>query len=670
VSRTLILADHDELAAGRPYIERAEAQPRLHDQAAEFLLSAARPVRDRLSDPARRLRRIVELTDRHAPAVREARDEDLAAAARGMRARLRRQGFEPQLVGECFALVREAADRVLGKRHYASQLMGGWALLQGRLVEMETGEGKTFTATLPACTVALAGYPVHVVTVNDYLAGRDAEEMGPLFRFLGLSVGVVIQGLPQPERRAAYAQSVTYCSNKELAFDYLRDRSALARRSSELHIALDRLRGGPARDGGLVLRGLYFCIVDEADSVFIDEARTPLILSSSGGANGEQEQYDAALGIAAALAAGDDFTLDLAERSISLTASGKALVAEHAADLTGVWASVRAREELVTQALTALTLFHRDQHYVVSEGKVQIVDESTGRVMPDRSWEHGLHQLIEAKEGCALTEQRKTLARLTYQRLFRRYIRLAGMTGTASEAVREIDSVYGLAVVRVPLHMPSRRTDLGVRVHDTLAAKWNAVADSVERHAHGSQRPVLIGTRSVRASEELSAVLTERGIAHALLNAKQDREEAEVIARAGEPARVTVATNMAGRGTDIRLAVGVAEQGGLHVILTEYHESRRIDRQLFGRCGRQGDPGTCEAIVSLQDEIFSVYAPGAAGLLRRLRDGGRAVPHAVYGGLRRVAQYAAERRSASIRLQNLRTDRQLEQLLAFSGRGE
>ncbi|WP_205964661.1 preprotein translocase subunit SecA [Ramlibacter agri] len=669
-SSTVLLAEHDELATGRPYIERAETQPGLHDQAAGFLLSAARPLRDRLVDPARRLQRIVELTDRHGREMRESSDEELAVVARRMRVRLRRDGFEPALVGECFALVREAAQRVLGKRHYASQLMGGWALLQGRLVEMETGEGKTFAATLPACTVALAGYPVHVVTVNDYLASRDAEEMGPLFRFLDLGVGVVIQGMAQPDRRAAYAQSVTYCSNKELAFDYLRDRSALARRSSELHLALDRLRGGPARDGGLVLRGLYFCIVDEADSVFIDEARTPLILSSSGGAGGEQEKYDTALRIAAALAADDDFSVDLAERSITLTADGKDLLAEQAEGLGGVWASVRAREELVAQALTALMLFHRDQHYVVSEGKVQIVDESTGRVMPDRSWEHGLHQLIEAKEGCELTAQRKTLARLTYQRLFRRYIRLAGMTGTASEAVREIDSVYGLAVVRVPLHKPSRRADLGVRVHDTLAAKWDAVADSVEQRALVAQRPVLIGTRSVRASEELSAVLTARGIAHALLNAKQDKEEAEVIARAGEPGRVTVATNMAGRGTDIRLAEGVAEKGGLHVILTEYHESRRIDRQLFGRCGRQGDPGTCEAIVSLEDEIFSVYAPGPAGLLRRLRDGGSSLPGAAYGGLRKLAQRAAERRSATIRLQNLKTDRQLEQLLAFSGRGE
>ncbi|MFZ1908038.1 MAG: prepilin peptidase, partial [Burkholderiales bacterium] len=522
--------------------------------------------------------------------------------AKRLRERLRRDGFAAELVGECFALVREAAARTLGKRHFDPQLMAGWALLQGRLVEMETGEGKTFAATLPASTVALAGYPVHVITVNDYLAGRDAEEMGPLYRFLGLSVGVVVQGMERDDRRDAYARSITYCTNKELAFDYLRDRVALARSSSRLHLALEKLRGAAARDAELVLRGLYFGIVDEADSVFIDEARTPLILASAGRAAQEKDQCERALALAASLAAGEDYGVDLVERSITLTPHGKAKIATFSANLDGVWSSVRAREELTTQALSALLLFRRDQHYVVSDDKVQIVDESTGRVMPDRSWEHGLHQLIEAKEGCVLTERRETLARLTYQRLFRRYIRLGGMSGTAKEVAREIRSVYRLDVVRVPLHRPSRRLYHDARVFATLTEKWNAVADSVERLACVARRPVLIGTRSVKASEELSAVLARRGIEHALLNAKQDGEEADVISRAGEAGRVTVATNMAGRGTDIRLGPGVAESGGLHVILTEYHESRRIDRQLFGRCGRQGDPGSCEAIVSLEDE--------------------------------------------------------------------
>jgi len=671
VSRASILTNAAELAPGRPYPERSEEELAWHDRTAEYLLShLVRPLRDRLRDPARRLQVMVELAGRHERRLAAAGDAELVALARGMRARLRRGGFAPELVGECFALVREAASRTLGKRHYPPQLMGGWALLQGKLVEMATGEGKTFAATLPACTVALAGYPVHVITVNDYLAGRDAEEMGPLYRFLGLSVGVVVQGMQRLERREAYARSVTYCCNKELAFDYLRDRAALARRASRLHLALEGLRGEATRDAELVLRGLHYGIVDEADSVFIDEARTPLILSATTRAVDERDQCAQALELAGRLEMGRDFALDLAERSVTLTSAGKTKVAAYAAGLEGVWTSVRASEELATQALSALILFRRDEHYVVSEGKVQIVDESTGRVMPDRSWERGLHQLIEAKEGCELSERRETLARLTYQRLFRRYLRLAGMTGTAKEVAREIASVYRLDVVRVPLHRPLARVDRGARHFATLAEKWRAVADSVEREARGEGRPVLIGTRSVRASEELSAVLAQRGIEHALLNAKQDQAEADVIALAGEAGRVTVATNMAGRGTDIRLGAGVVERGGLHVILTEYHDSRRIDRQLFGRCGRQGDAGSCEAIVSLEDDTFAVYAPRAVRLVARLRANRRSLPGGIYAGLRVLAQFAAEQRSAYARVQNLKLDQRLEEVLAFSGRGE
>jgi preprotein translocase subunit SecA len=324
----------------------------------------------------------------------------------------------------------------------------------------------------------------------------------------------------------------------------------------------------------------------------------------------------------------------------------------------------------VTQALSALLLYRRDQHYVVSEGKVQIVDESTGRVMADRSWERGLHQLIEAKEGCEPTERRETLARLTYQRLFRRYLRLAGMTGTAREVAAEVRRVYGLDVVRIPLNRPSQRRILSPQMHGTRLQKWAAVADQVERLAIGRGRPVLIGTRSVRASEEISALLNERGIDHALLNAKQDRQEAEVVAQAGQPARVTVATNMAGRGTDIRLGEGVAGRGGLHVILSEYHESARIDRQFFGRGARQGDPGSCQAITSLEDELFVVHGGLATRLLQRARKRGAWLPPSAFALLRRLSQFAAERRNAYIRVRNLDLDRRLDRVLAFSGRGE
>jgi len=671
MSKSVMELDHRDLAVGRPYPERADREPAVHDRVAEYLAKGLiqRPFR-RLRDPVRALMPIVEYAAAHESALRMLSDEELRLQASAIRAKLRNSGFAPPLVGRCFALVREAATRTIGQRHYDVQLIAGFGLLKGRLVEMATGEGKTVAATLPAATVALAGYPVHLITVNDYLAQRDADEIRALYEFLGLSVGTVVQGMSRAERRRAYACSVTYCTNKELAFDYLRDRVALTHRSSSLHLSLGRLRGTLQRDEDLVLRGLYFGIVDEADSIFIDEARTPLILSSSTGAGEERLQCEQGLRFASSLVAGKHFQIDLAERNLALTEEGRRELGELAEGLQGVWNSVRAREELVTQALSAMMLFSRDQHYVVIDGKVQIVDESTGRVMPDRSWERGLHQLIEVKEGCELTDRRETLARITYQRLFRRYIRLSGMTGTAHEVAREIKSVYGLDVVRIPLNRPSQRRAALPLVCTTSAQKLRIIADRVERLAMAEGRAVLIGTRSVGASEEISAALNARGIAHALLNAKQDKDEAEVVAAAGEPARVTVATNMAGRGTDIRLGAGVAARGGLHVILTEYHDSRRVDRQLFGRCARQGDPGSCEAIVSLQDDLFVIHAGGVTRLLARLVGGGVPIPSWLYQPLRWLAQFQAERRHGYVRVQNVKQDRRLDRVLAFSGRGE
>ena len=666
-----MFADAAEIGVTRPYAERVEVQAGWHDRLARFLVAATvTPVRDRLQHSGRALHRIVELAGHHERSLRAASDIEILHRAQAMRGRLRRAGFTPELVGECFAMVREAASRTIGQRHYESQLMGGWALLQGKLAEMATGEGKTVAATLPACTVALAGYPVHVITVNDYLAERDAEETAPIYQYFGLTVGTVVQGMQRPARRDAYAKSVTYCTNKELAFDYLRDGVALERRSSKLHLALDGLRGDTSRDDGVVLRGLYFCIVDEADSVFVDEARTPLILSAGVRSAEEANHSDLALDFARNLDPEKDYRLDLFDRSVTLTERGKARLDAFADGLKGLWTSVRAREELATQALSALLLYRVDQHYVVSEGKVQIVDESTGRVMPDRSWERGLHQMIEAKEGCALTERRETLARMTYQRLFRRYLRLGGMTGTGREVAREIKTVYDLDIANVPLHKPARRVYRKAQVCVTLDEKWNRVADSVTQLALGKGQPVLIGTRSVKASEEISAVLSARGIDHSLLNAKQDQGEAQVIGLAGQSARVTVATNMAGRGTDIKLGAGVAEKGGLHVILTEYHESRRIDRQLFGRCARQGDPGSCEAIVSLEDELFEVYAPVATGMIRRLARATPGLPSGFFRALKALAQAAAERKNVRIRVQNVKLDQRLNQVLAFSGKGE
>lgn len=661
------------LAPGRPYAERDERETPWHDRLALGLWhGAAMPLVGASGLRQRRARQLVAQVDALAPAMAALDDAGLLAAARALRPGLRSEGFTAPNVVRAFAVVREAAQRTLGLRHFDTQLMAGWWLLGGSLVEMATGEGKTFAATLPAVTAALAGLPVHVITVNDYLAERDAQFLSPLYEFFGLAVGAVVNGLPKAERRRIYAGDVTYVSNKELAFDYLRDRAALGDRASPLHLAVESLREGRSRADAIVLRGLVFGIVDEADSVFIDEARTPLILSTTTGPDVQRGDRSFALQIAGLLEAGRHFLLEPAHRRVRLTSAGRdavdALAAEAGrADALG---SSREGDETIERALAALHLYARDQQYVVVDGKIQIVDESTGRAMPDRAWERGLHQMIEAKESLEFTGARETLARITYQRLFRRYLRLAGMSGTATEVAAEIGATYGLPVVRVPLHRLSRRVDGGARCFVDQAARWQAVVEAVERVAVQEGRPVLVGTRTVRASEELSGLLAARGIEHVVLNAKQDRDEASIVARAGEAGRVTVATNMAGRGTDIVLGPGAAERGGLHVILTEYHESRRIDRQLFGRSARQGDPGSNEALVALDDELFRTQVPWLVEWLVRQARGGRTVGRAALAVLRRAAQLAAEARNRDARMASLEQDRRFARLLAFTGRGE
>lgn len=600
--------------------------------------------------------------------------EDLGAQASRvmadeMRYRLRVDGWQRDLVARTFALVRAVATHTLGLTPFDVQVMGAWVLLHGMVAEMDTGEGKTLTATLPACTMALAGVPVHIVTVNDYLAQRDAAWMGPLYRALGLTVGIIVQGMPLEARRDAYACDVTYCTNKELAFDYLKDRLALGRQQSRIQLQVERVAGTPARLHRLMLRGLYYALVDEADSILIDEARTPLIITSGTGNVPEQRAYQRALQLAEQLTAGRDFVCIDRERRVQLTAEGQERVAALTQEDGGLWAGQRRREALLGQALTALHLMQRDTHYLVKDGAVQIIDEFTGRLMPERAWEHGLHQLVEVKESCVVTGVHEPLARLSYQRFFRRYLRLAGMSGTVHEVRAELWDVYRLPVVTIPTHRPSQRRDMGTRMYATTAAKWAAVLERLkEKHARG--QPLLVGTRSVAASEQLSHLLTLAGLAHQVLNARQDRAEAEVIAHAGAAGRIVVATNMAGRGTDIRLAPGVAALGGLHVMATAAHEARRIDRQLFGRCGRQGDPGSYERLVSWEDEIISMYA---SPLWRWL---GRAVVRAMPAGHRlgavivRRAQRRAERLHARIRRDLLRLDDHLESALAFAGRPE
>ncbi len=607
--------------------------------------------------------RLVRRVCRWEERLRALDDAAILERANALRSLLLSRGFTRALVAETFALTREATQRTLGYRHHPVQILGGAVMLNGAMVEMATGEGKTVTAMLPAVAAALAGNPVHIVTVNDYLAKRDAETSGPIYRALGLSVGLVQNGQSPRERRAAYAADITYCTNKELVFDYLRDRIALGRIRGHNRLRLDELLGGGRTSEALLLRGLYFAIVDEADSVLIDEARTPLIISNDTGADDATAAYQATLDFARSLVESRDFEIRNEERQIELTRAGTEAVDKAELPTVQPWRTPQARLELVRQALTALYLFDRDVHYIVAEDAVRIIDENTGRVMADRFWERGLQQLIEIKESLPISGRRDTLSRITYQRFFRRYLRLAGMSGTLKEVGEELRSVYQISVAPVPPNKRLRRVDYGARLCRTADSKLRAIADRAVSMAEKG-RPVLVGTRSVAVSEQVSQQLAQKGAAHVVLNARQDSEEANIIAMAGHGGRITIATNMAGRGTDIVLTHESRAAGGLHVILTEFHETPRIDRQLYGRAGRQGDPGSFEQIVALDDDLFCRFAPALTALIAALplfmtRSWAAQL-------LRQAAQSRAERLHARIRRDIAAEDLQMDRALGFT----
>lgn len=616
-----------------------------------------------------RLKRFARRCEGFAAVFDDQTDEALKLHISQLRMRLVRSGLDRDISAEIFALVREVTGRQLGMRHYPTQLMGGYVLLQGTLAEMRTGEGKTLTALLPAVAVALTGIPVHVITVNEYLASRDAEFLRPVYEFFGLSVGLVQPEQEPAERRQAYNHNVTYCINKDLVFDYLKDKISTNQDPTGARRAVSRFFGQGQSASPTTLRGLFFGIVDEADSVLIDEARTPLIISESIADPHGEELYQMALLLAEQLFADVDYQSFPKDRSVQLTPQGVQHLSELCSDLSGVWAVKRARRELIQQALCATLMFERDKHYIIADGKVEIVDEYTGRVMPDRSWERGLHQMIEIKEGCSLTDLRDTISKVTFQRFFRRYLRLSGMTGTATEVSGELRAVYGLKVVRIPTHRPVIRRNLGVRVFFQSNDRWQAVVSSVKKY-NQQGRPVLIGTRSVSTSELLSDLLKGEGLDHEVLNARQDQLEADIVTRAGRKGAITVATNMAGRGTDIKLDRDVIEIGGLHVIMTEFHESARIDRQLYGRCSRQGDPGSYEALVALQDELFDGYVKHYVAWIKNLSVKRIELSSFLACFLKWKAQSSAERHHAIIRKQTMQHDKQLDSMLAFAGRGE
>ena len=572
-------------------------------------------------------------------------------------------------LAEAFAVIRELSDRLIGLRHYDEQLLAAYYMLNGSIAEMRTGEGKTLVSTVVAGVAGLAGVPVHVITVNDYLAERDFEFLRPVYEALGLRAGVIINQTPQAERPSLYNGDIIYTTNKELAFDYLREKIKTKEYRGSLKYKINRLL--PGKDADQVYpfaeRGLEFAIIDEVDSILIDEARTPLLISQEvegEGISGSID-YHRVFEVALGLEEGTDFTILEAERMVEITNRGQRHLSALVASGDDFWLqAANIRGFLIEQALVAQHLFLADQHYLVRDDKVFIIDENTGRVMEDRRWSDGLHQLVEVKEGVTITPARATIGQITYQRFFRRYRRLSGMTGTAQAASLEFLGIYGLRVFKIPTHLRDQRAFAPRRIFKTLEQKLNYIGARTQE-LHQSGLPVLIGSRTVQNSAEISAKLTTLNIEHDVLNATQDADEAEVVAMAGQPGSVLVATSIAGRGTDIKLNRETAERGGLHVIAAELFDIARVDAQLHGRCGRQGDKGRVEVVLSLQDDLL---ASKANPLLHMLA--GLFLASGWKGGtflMMKAQQTLAQIRYGRARRKLLEKDKKLGETFAFTG---
>jgi len=540
------------------------------------------------------------------PGFQQMTDHQLRKASLSLRYRAKSGEPLARLLPEAYALVREAARRTIQMRHFDVQVLGGIAMFHRSIVEMRTGEGKTLTATLPMYLNALAGRGCHLATVNDYLAKRDAEWMGPVYKALGLTVGVIQTQMPQPERRKAYACDVTYGTAKEFGFDFLRDRLLLRRIREGQTDLLGGMLGEHVGGGDKPVQGEpYFALVDEADNILIDDARTPLIISAleTEAERLAVECYKWSAKVAQEFVEDEDYEYDHDKKSVELTRAGRQKVRHlpkpEAMDTVGMVLIY----QYVERAIKVAREFILDRQYVVVDGEVVIVDEFTGRMAEGRKWRDGIHQAVEAKEGVEVTVATGQAARVTVQDFFLRYEKLAGMTGTAIASARELRKIYKCHVVEIPTNRPVIRERLPDLIFGSADQKWAAVVDEICR-LHDEGRPVLVGTRSIDKSEHLSRLLQERGIEHQVLNAHHIEAEAEIVAQAGVRGKVTVSTNMAGRGTDIKLGDGVVELGGLHVICTEMHDAARIDRQLMGRCGRQGDPGSCRQYIALDDELL------------------------------------------------------------------
>lgn len=589
-----------------------------------------------------------------------------------VRLRLRRQGLDADTAGTALALAGEAMARTLGKTPYDTQLQAAWLMLNGRLVEMATGEGKTLATALAAAVAALGGAPVHVLTANDYLVRRDRQDLEPFYASLSLSCDCITGGMAAGAHVQAWQRDIVYTTARELVFDYLRDHLALrgerdARVLRAQAIAAADEGGAGTTAPAFCLPGLCLCFIDEADSLLLDEAVVPLVISAPTQAL-DAEAYGRAYEISCTLQRERDYRLVPARRALVLTDAGRARVAAAVEGAGGVLAPARRACELIEAALAARLLYRRDREYAVAGGKLQLIDELTGRIAQGRQWQGALQAMVELKEGLAPSLPAATAAQITYQRFFPRYLRLGGMSGSLLESRHELRVLYGAPVVRVPLAKPSRRRWLGVRICADAAHKWSTVLQAVSQHA-GAGRPVLVGTDSVADSAQFCALLRVHGIGHQLLNATQDAAEAERIALAGTAAMVTVATNIAGRGTDIRLDAAAAANGGLHVIATMLNRSRRIDRQLVGRAARNGDPGSAEAVLALDDALLARVWP--AGLLRAVAACGhgprQAVPVWLARPLFAVAQRVTEWRDRAQRRDLRHADQCAGELYGFSG---
>ncbi len=575
------------------------------------------------------------------PEMQKLANEDFPRRTAELREKVTAGTKLDDILPEVFAMVREASVRTLGLRHFDVQLIGGMVLHEGTIAEMKTGEGKTLVATLPVVLNALEGKGVHVITVNDYLASRDAEWMGAIYEFLGLTVGTVVHGIDEKDRQAAYRADITYGTNNEFGFDYLRDNMKFYKEQ-------------------LVQRELHYCIVDEVDSILIDEARTPLIIS--GPSSDSTAMYARINAYIPSLKSDEHYTVDEKARSVSLTEDGVAKV-EQMLGIENLYdpANITLQHH-VLQALKAHSLFERDVDYIVKDGHVIIVDEFTGRLMPGRRFSDGLHQALEAKESVKVEAENQTLASITFQNYFRMYDKLAGMTGTADTEAVEFKEIYNLDVTVIPTNVPMIRKDFPDAIYRTQEEKFNAIVEDLhELHKNG--QPVLVGTISIEKSELLSRLLKKRGVPHDVLNAKQHEREAEIVTNAGEQGKVTIATNMAGRGTDIKLGEGVRELGGLHILGTERHESRRIDNQLRGRAGRQGDPGSSRFYLALDDDLLRLFGSDRiSGLMERLgMEEGQAIENKMVSRAIENAQRRVEAHNFDIRKQLLDFDNVMNQ---------